>query len=210
MSRLTITAVAAISAGLLSGCGDERKAACERALRGLQERSEVRIPGSGVVWTKEDQRKTRAFFGVLNERCARDAWPPEVVKCTAEAAHLEQFEKDCMTRLSQAQVAALGEAVERKENALEEEAAIREVKVKQMLRKLELEAYLLWRDAHPEQKCPANVFHLLDHVKGQAKDPWGQEYRVHCAIGDSLELDRFQVSSDGPDGEQNTNDDIRL
>jgi hypothetical protein len=61
-----------------------------------------------------------------------------------------------------------------------------------------------WAAAHPDLACPGHLSQLDVYVgESGAEDPWGADYRYGC-VGAGM-----WVSSAGPDGEFDTDDDLR-
>lgn len=79
------------------------------------------------------------------------------------------------------------------------------------IRKYVYEGYLDWTRKHPTQACPGSLMEVSEEMgRPDSKDAWGRELIMFC--GDSLPpgvKDGFAVMSLGPDGQQNTKDDIK-
>ena len=90
-------------------------------------------------------------------------------------------------------------------NPAKEDTAILTVK------KLALDAFRAWDRAHPDRPCPDRIDELVQYTDGKSiDDPWGHPYRLYC--GASLPAGvqaRLAVTSDGADGRQDTDDDVR-
>ena len=71
------------------------------------------------------------------------------------------------------------------------------------MRKFVTEAYPIWQAQHPGQTCPYSLMELAEFADSKdAKDPWGQHYLMWCGPHG------FEVRSAGPDGLDDTRDDI--
>lgn len=79
------------------------------------------------------------------------------------------------------------------------------------MKQLAYESYMRWDTDNPSKSssCPANLTDLTKYAnKKDGKDPWGNEYMMHC--GDNAPPNNpFGLSSKGPDGKEGTADDIR-
>jgi general secretion pathway protein G len=79
------------------------------------------------------------------------------------------------------------------------------------MKQLVYEAYTRWEvdNVSRSGSCPQAISELTAYAnKKDGKDPWGNEYVMHC--GDSAAAGaRFGLSSNGPDGKQGTDDDLR-
>ncbi len=65
------------------------------------------------------------------------------------------------------------------------------------------EAYPSWRNAHPEQHCPARLELLTDYMNTRdIIDPWGNDYQMFCGHHGIV------VRSLGEDARANTEDDL--
>lgn len=76
------------------------------------------------------------------------------------------------------------------------------------MKQLVYQAYPRWA-MRGSGSCPATLQELTEFTnKKDVKDPWGNEYTMHC--GDNApQGERFGVSSKGPDGKDGTNDDLK-
>ena len=78
------------------------------------------------------------------------------------------------------------------------------------IKKLASSAFSEWGRAHPDKACPDVIDELAQYVEGRVKDPWGHPYRMYCGASLPAGIEaRFAVASDGPDGKQGTDDDVR-
>lgn len=72
------------------------------------------------------------------------------------------------------------------------------------------EAFPTWVHANPGKVCPENLAALAPYMnKKSLEDPWQHPYRMLCGANLPPEAQGFGVSSDGPDQQPNTEDDIR-
>lgn len=73
------------------------------------------------------------------------------------------------------------------------------------------QAYARWSMNNPGKNCPDDINELAKYTdQSEAKDPWDQKLTLLC--GDSVpEGSSFRVGvvSKGPDGKENTSDDIK-
>ncbi len=79
------------------------------------------------------------------------------------------------------------------------------------VKKLVFEAYTRWQMKNPGKNCSDlqinDLAKLLD--KKEAKDPWGFEYIMFCGDNAPPGSKGFAIQSKGPDGKQDTDDDIK-
>jgi hypothetical protein len=69
--------------------------------------------------------------------------------------------------------------------------------------------YLQWSAANPNRPCP-NIDELVKLAPKLARDPWGNGYRARCSAEALAGTVReVRISSNGPDGLTNTDDDIK-
>src|SRR5689334_25288128 len=68
-------------------------------------------------------------------------------------------------------------------------------------------AYPRWREAHPGVTCPPDLESLHEYVSDERhRDPWGNLLAMTC---DEHAKPAVRVTSSGPDGIPNTEDDLR-
>jgi type II secretory pathway pseudopilin PulG len=78
------------------------------------------------------------------------------------------------------------------------------------VRKLANEAYPQWRVLHPGHACPQSIADLGELTNSEdTKDPWGNEYKLHCPPNLPAGAKVIAVMSFGPDGQAATADDIK-
>jgi general secretion pathway protein G len=79
------------------------------------------------------------------------------------------------------------------------------------MKQLAYESYIRWDTDNPSKSssCPAAITDITQYAnKKDGKDPWGNDYMMHC--GDNAPPNTlFGLSSKGPDGKDGTTDDIR-
>jgi hypothetical protein len=68
--------------------------------------------------------------------------------------------------------------------------------------------YQRWAAANPRRPCP-NIDELVELAPKLARDPWGQPYRARCSAAALAGAREVMISSNGPDGLTNTDDDIK-
>jgi len=72
------------------------------------------------------------------------------------------------------------------------------------------EAYPQWAAAHPDRACPETLDELSPFMNSKdTRDPWGQTYRMYCGAKLPAGAAGLAVSSLGPDGTDQTDDDIK-
>ncbi len=77
------------------------------------------------------------------------------------------------------------------------------------VKQLAYESYLRWEMAHPGGGCPGSISEITKYAnKKDGKDPWGNEYMMHCG-GNAPPGTNFGISSKGPDKKEGTQDDIK-
>ena len=83
---------------------------------------------------------------------------------------------------------------------------------KALVKKYVYEGFLDWARKNPTKGCPSSLQEVATAMgRNDSKDAWGRELLMFC--GDTLPpgaaADGFAVMSLGPDGQQNTADDIK-
>jgi general secretion pathway protein G len=73
------------------------------------------------------------------------------------------------------------------------------------------EAYPQWAASNPTKSCPASLADLGEaaSTNKEAKDPWGNPYKMFCGSNMPAGVKRFAVMSLGEDGKEGTDDDIK-
>ncbi len=70
-------------------------------------------------------------------------------------------------------------------------------------------AYQQWSTANPNRPCPS-IEELVRYAPKLALDPWGHPYRARCSAEALAGTVReVMISSMGPDGLTNTDDDVK-
>lgn len=70
-------------------------------------------------------------------------------------------------------------------------------------------AYQQWAAANPNRPCPS-IEELVTFAPKLAADPWGNAYRARCSAEALAGAVReVMISSNGPDGLTNTDDDVK-
>lgn len=89
----------------------------------------------------------------------------------------------------------------------ESKVKLAETEMKQLVH----DAYMRWDMNNPTKSgpCPQSLSDITKYAnKKDGKDPWGNEYVMHC--GDGAQGNQvFGLSSKGPDGKQGTEDDLK-
>lgn len=80
------------------------------------------------------------------------------------------------------------------------------------VRKIVYEGFVQWATKNPTKACPGSLGEVVEFIgQKETTDAWGHEMIMFC--GDSLPPGAaqygFAVLSFGPDGQQNTSDDIK-
>jgi prepilin-type N-terminal cleavage/methylation domain-containing protein len=89
------------------------------------------------------------------------------------------------------------------------------VKAKQGIAKLAVkkyanEAYPQWAASHMDRACPETLDELSAFMDSKdTRDPWGRSYKLYCGATLPAGANGLAVSSLGPDGTDQTDDDIR-
>jgi prepilin-type N-terminal cleavage/methylation domain-containing protein len=83
---------------------------------------------------------------------------------------------------------------------------------KALVKKYVFEGFTQWAIHNPTKGCPGSLQEIATELgRNDSKDAWGRELMMFC--GDTLPpgaaKDGFAVMSLGPDGQQNTKDDIK-
>ena len=72
------------------------------------------------------------------------------------------------------------------------------------------EAYTLWAASHMDRACPESLDELSPFMDSKdTHDPWGRSYKMYCGATLPAGANGLAVSSLGPDGTDQTDDDIR-
>jgi len=71
-------------------------------------------------------------------------------------------------------------------------------------------AYARWSIDH-QDACPGTINELVKYMnnKDDAKDPWGKDYVMLCGSSAPPAAEGFGIVSNGKDGKQGTEDDIK-
>jgi general secretion pathway protein G len=79
------------------------------------------------------------------------------------------------------------------------------------VKKFAFEAFTEWSAAHPDKGCPEKIEDLSQYMNSKdTKDPWGNQYKMLCGQGLPPGVKGgIAVMSSGPDGKDNTDDDIK-
>ena len=83
--------------------------------------------------------------------------------------------------------------------------------VNRLVRDYAFEAYPMWSAAHIEKACPDKLEELVTYLDRHKEldDPWGHRYNMFCGQNLPAGARGLAVTSNGPDGQPNTADDIR-
>jgi hypothetical protein len=72
------------------------------------------------------------------------------------------------------------------------------------------EAYPQWAAAHLGDHCPRSLDEVKEYTSSRdTKDPWGNRYRMFCHPDMPPGLRPILVTSDGEDGIEGTQDDVK-
>lgn len=83
--------------------------------------------------------------------------------------------------------------------------------VNRIVRDYAFEGYPMWSAAHAEKACPDKLEEIVAFVDRHKEldDPWGHRYNMFCGKNLPAGAKGLAVTSNGPDGQPNTADDIR-
>lgn len=151
--------------------------------------------------TKELVKKT---FAATKVRCLADKWSAEVRRCLGGANTVAQV-TECSHRLSDKQRNNLEAALALKPMPTPTQNQLAKLE----LTKLAMEAFPQWAMAHPDRACPGGIEELREYALVKATDPWGHPYRLSCGAKLPPGAKGIAVSSDGPDGQPDTEDDLK-
>ncbi|MBK9036021.1 MAG: type II secretion system protein GspG [Myxococcales bacterium] len=70
------------------------------------------------------------------------------------------------------------------------------------------EAYPQWAVRNVSADCP-DLAELAEYVNRGTVDPWGRPYVIRCGAARPAGVEGIGVSSAGPDGKDDTDDDVR-
>lgn len=77
------------------------------------------------------------------------------------------------------------------------------------VKKLANEAYMQWAASHLDRACPDTLDELTPYMNSKdTRDPWGRSYKMYCGATLPAGAHGLAVSSLGPDGTDQTDDDI--
>lgn len=79
------------------------------------------------------------------------------------------------------------------------------------VRAFAFEAYPMWSAAHADKSCPDKLEELVTYLdkRKELEDPWGHRYNMFCGKNLPTGARGLAVTSNGPDGQPNTADDVR-
>lgn len=113
----------------------------------------------------------------------------------------------CFVLAAVAAVVAVAAGCKREQNASVK--ATPEQVAKAAVQELAGPIYQQWSAANPRVPCP-NIDELVELAPKLARDPWGNGYRARCSAETLAGTTReVRISSNGPDGLTNTDDDIK-
>jgi type II secretory pathway pseudopilin PulG len=78
------------------------------------------------------------------------------------------------------------------------------------VQKLANEAFPQWLSRNPGKACPEQIEELNELMnKKDAKDPWGNRYKMFCPPNLPASAKGIAIMSSGEDGKEATDDDIK-
>jgi hypothetical protein len=163
------------------------------------------LAASGGHPLAPDERDALAhFLHELAKHCVDDAWSAASVQCFAAVKTAEAFD-GCLRGLTSQQRASLDKMPPLQPRKLDP-AELAKHEVEQYA----YEAYPQWAVANPSKACPASIAELNEFTaRKDDLDPWGHPYKLMCGPTLPPAAKGVAIASAGPDGQFDTDDDVR-
>jgi Type II secretion system (T2SS), protein G len=205
---LLVSMVSLVPMGSLAGC--RKDDGCEKAVGQLGAHlAELRKLKKAPEQDWVEQEAEKRSLAAMSQSCRENQWPDEVLRCVGNASVTAELEK-CAEGLSELQRTKLKDAIAKALGISRQFESSKEDRAALTVRKYTSEAFPLWSQAHPDKDCPASLVELQEYMNtNDGKDPWGNPYGMVCGPTLPPGAQGIAITSNGPDGKENTSDDIK-